>query len=119
MNVGGLTGAAKGESVLRREARDTITASGFWGEEVMAVEMEEAAVGVPWMIVRLGFGVRDEGVRTRAVIVWLAWRADSIMSLPVRPEPPMMRRCMVRFFLFGCGKAEICWRGFGRQMDFY
>jgi len=47
MNVGELTGAEKGESVLRREASDTITASGFCGDEVMAVEMSEEDVGVP------------------------------------------------------------------------
>lgn len=107
MNVGELIGAENGESVLRSEASETITASGFCGDVVMASEMSEEDVGVPWMVVRLGFGVTDEGLRTRAVIVWLALRADSIMSLPVRPEPPMMRRCILISSLVLLGEVEI------------
>jgi len=62
------------------------------------------------MIVRLGFGVRDEGVRTRAVIVWFALRAAWTMSLPVLPEPPMMRRCILMSSLcVPLGEVEVSW----------
>ena len=107
MNVGELTGAEKGESVLRSEASETIIASGFCGDVVMASEMSEEDVGVPWMIVRLGFGVRDEGLRTRAAIVWFALRAESIMSLPVLPEPPMTRRCILMQSLVPLCEVEV------------
>lgn len=69
MNVGELIDGENGESVLRSEARETITASGFWGEEVMAVEMSLAFSGEPWMMERPEEGVREAGLRTSAVIV--------------------------------------------------
>lgn len=100
MKVGELTAGEKGESVFRSEASDTITASGFDGEDEIAVEMSVGFSGEPWMIDRPGAGGREVGLRTRAVIVCWAWRAASMKSFPVRPEPPMMRRCILKGLLF-------------------
>jgi hypothetical protein len=91
--VGGEMGALKGLSVLRTEARATITALGGTGEEVMACSMEVVVRG-PSMIVKPEVGVREDEERTSAVRVWPLVRASEMISLPVRPLPPMMRRCI-------------------------
>ncbi len=95
MNVGSLTGAENGESDFRSEASAMMTASGLRGELMMALERSEADVGVPETIWRLDEKEeREAGFLTRAVTVWFALRADSMMCFPVRPEPPRMRRCI-------------------------
>lgn len=95
MNVGAETDAEKGESETRREARAIMTASGFRGEETMALLMSDAEVGVPLMIVWLGEAGMEDVFRMSVVMMWFEARADSMISLPVRPEPPRMRRCIL------------------------
>lgn len=86
--------ALNGLSVLRRELSVTTTAAGGDGEAEMAVSMSVAVRGDPLMIVRPGVGGREVGLRIRAVMVWPLLRPSSMTSFPVRPLPPIMRKCI-------------------------
>jgi len=109
--VGGETGALNGLSVLRTEARATITALGGKGEEVIACSMAVIVSG-PSMIVKPEVDVREDEERTSAVTVWPLVRASDVISLPVRPLPPMMRICILNVFLL-----TRRWRNFASLTD--
>lgn len=80
---------AKGFSEVRRGLRVDSTAWAGRGV-VRAFWRSVWDVGVPWMMVRFGWGVSEDGLRTRAVTVWPRSRADWMVSLPLRPLPPEM-----------------------------
>jgi hypothetical protein len=92
---GGEIGFAKGDSDARREARATIIVVGRVGVHRIAFSMSEAFVGVPWTIVRCGEGDSEDVLRTSAIPVWPCERASSRISLPVRPEAPRIRICIL------------------------
>lgn len=50
---------------------------------------------VPLMMVRFGFGGREDGLRVRTVTVWLRERALSRARRPLRPVAPEMKMCML------------------------
>ena len=88
-------GALNGLSLARTEARVTITAVGWTGEDTMAFSIE-GPVRSPSIIVSPLAGLRDACFRTSAVIVWPLLSASSMTTRPVRPLPPIMRICMLR-----------------------
>lgn len=94
--VSGLSGA-KGFSVVLRALIVKKTASGILGA-AKALSTSSDDWGVPWMMVRLGFDERSEGMeaglRTRAVTVWEDVSAVWRVRRPVRPDAPRMRKCM-------------------------
>jgi len=71
-----------------------MTASGGVGVEVMACEMEDWFRGEPAMIPRPGVGVREEGLRASAVMVWFRESKSWRMRVPVRPVAPRRRMCI-------------------------
>jgi hypothetical protein len=73
-----------------------MTASGVFGDEVMAVEMSVALRGEPVIIVRPGVEVSEEALRTKAVTVCEFWRAVCRIKDPVRPVAPRRRICIFR-----------------------
>ena len=112
MSVGGEVGVAKGKSEVRLEARATMMAAGGGSKAARTSEAEE---GEPVVMVRPGVGVGEEEERTRAVMVCERESASAIMSWPVRPEPPIMRMCILKeLVLFKCccdccRRVGICW----------
>lgn len=96
INRGGEIDSENGLSVLRRELKATIMASGGEGVARKAVRISVVERGVPWTRVRPGWAGIEDGERTRAVTVCFLFRASWMMSCPVRPEPPRMRICISR-----------------------
>ncbi len=99
---GGPMGLEKGLSVARGALRVMMIAEGGVGEVEMAARRSERFRGVPWEVVRPGRAGRVVGLRMRAVNVWPRVRPWSMTSWPVRPLPPRMRKCIVRFLRCFC-----------------
>lgn len=85
-----------------------MTASAGTGE-LSAFVMATGSVMEPVRMVRFSCGTREVGVRTRAVMVWFLERAWVIIWRPVRPLPPRMRMCILRWlFLLSVAVVEEC-----------
>lgn len=86
---------AKGLSDVRRRPSAVIIAWGRVGFR-SASSTDACEVGVPLTIVRPGCErSKPDGLRMRAVTVWPLERAARMVSLPLRPDAPVMKRCIV------------------------
>lgn len=85
----------KGEEERWEALRVTMTAETGAEEEENAVSISPMFNGEPWISFTPARGLILEGSRTRAVAVCPRARASSIVSVPVRPLPPMKRICIL------------------------
>lgn len=85
----------KGDVETWEALRVTMTAETGVEEEENAVLISAMFNGEPSIRFTPARGLIVEGVRTRAVAVCPRARASSIVSVPVRPLPPMKRICIL------------------------
>ncbi len=111
ISPGGEVILEKGDVETWEALRVTMTAETGEEEEENAVLISAMFNGEPWIRFTPARGLIFEGVRTRAVAVCPRARASSIVSVPVRPLPPMKRICIL-----GRGRGEqsvlrglFCW----------
>lgn len=113
--------AAKGLSDARRGFRVVITASTGWRDAARADAMSVLFRGDPDTVVRLDWlgwlamislFLRVSGLRTRAVMVWLRFRASFRTRRPVRPVAPRRRICILYV-----GRGVVWCVGYGRGQE--